>query len=278
LNVILNGILIFGWLGGVEWGLTGGGIATFISRLVMFLLIFGFVFFDRRLKEFRGSGDISGLLEPADPIFRKLGLPGAFQFLFEVGAFSGAGLIMGWFGAEALAAHQIALNVASVTFMIALGFSLASAVMIGEARGLGNPKLARTVALSALRKILIYASLVCAVLILARQIIPSFYTSDPKLIAAASTLLIIAGLFQFFDCTQVVLVGALRGYKDTVIPTWITLFGYWGLALPMGYWLGFPMQVGPIGVWLGLASGLAVVALSLGWRFHHVSQRELSVV
>lgn len=273
LNFVLNGVLMYGWLGGPRLGLEGAGIATALSRLVMFGALIVLVLKHPRFVPFRGQSDTKGLLTPADPVFRRLGLPSSFQYLFEVGAFAGAGIIMGWMGTQALAAHQIAINAASVTFMISMGVSLASTVLIGEARGAKDFSGARQIGIMALKRVLVLAAVICAIFILGRNFLPGFYTSDAELIRLAGSLLVVAGLFQFFDCTQCVLVGVLRGYQDTAVPTVITLIGYWGFALPFCYYFSFVLNWGPQGVWAGLAVGLGLVSAALLWRFRDVSRR-----
>jgi MATE family multidrug resistance protein len=147
-------------------------------------------------------------------------------------------------------------------------------VLISEARASGHHKEARRIGFEALGKVLIVASVVCLAFILGREIIPSFYTKETSLILVASKLLIVAGFFQFFDCTQCLLVGALRGYKDTLVPTWITLVGYWGVTLPLSYFFGFVLDLKVTGVWMGLGVGLGIVSLSLFTRFRQVSKVE----
>jgi MATE family multidrug resistance protein len=198
----------------------------------------------------------------------SLGLPGGFQFLFEVGAFSCAAIMMGWVGAYELAAHQIAINLASITFMFAVGISIATSIREGYAIGRGDWKTARRIGISSIAIGGTGMALFGILFISLRNILPLMYVSDPHVVFISAQLLIIAGIFQFFDGVQGVCVGALRGILDLKIPTLITFVAYWILCIPLAYFFGIKMKMGAVGIWSGLLSGLVFSAIFLSWRYH----------
>jgi MATE family multidrug resistance protein len=193
----------------------------------------------------------------------RIGLPIGFQYLFEVGVFSTVALIMGRLGPVPAGAHQIAINIASLTFMVPLGVSSAASVLVGRAVGAGDGGAARRAGIAALIAGVGFMSLSAAVLGFAPGLLARAYTPDPMVLALAASLIPIAGVFQVFDGTQVVAIGVLRGAGDTRTPLIVSLLGYWGFALPLGLWLGFRAGWGPVGLWWGLVGGLMVVALVL---------------
>ena len=202
----------------------------------------------------------------------KIGLPSGFQYFFEVSAFAGSSIIIGWIGTNALAAHQIALNLASITYMFALGISAAATVRVGNAVGFKSINRIRNAGFSA---ILMGASVMGffgIMFIIFRNIFPTFYIADINVIEIAASLLIIAAFFQIFDGTQSVGLGILRGISDVKVPTVITFLAYWVVGLPVGYILGFNYNLGVQGVWIGLSVALAVSALSLSFRFNFRSK------
>ncbi len=261
LNVLVNWILIFGHFGFPELGVSGAAIATTISRWAMFL---GLALLVR--------GHLAPRIRPWlaeswqwQPLRRMLaiGLPVGFQILFEYGVFGGVGLLMGRISAEALAGHQIALNMAAVTFMVPLGIGSAAAVMVGRAIGAGRPDDARRGAVAALIIGVSFMALTALVFVAFPGPLARLYSPDASVVAIAVSLLPLAGLFQVFDGTQAVALGALRGVGDTRIPVLINLFGYYLIGLPVSLWLGFRQGLGPPGLWWGLVVGLMVVAVIL---------------
>ncbi|MHB1329661.1 MAG: MATE family efflux transporter, partial [Gemmatimonadales bacterium] len=249
LNAVINWILIFGNLGFPELGVGGAAIATTVSRWAMFL---GLALLVR--------GHLAARIRPWlpeswhwQPLRRMLaiGLPVGFQILFEYGVFGGVGLLMGRISAEALAGHQIALNMAAVTFMVPLGIGSAAAVMVGRAIGAGRPDEARRGAVAALIIGVAFMALTALVFVSFPGPLARLYTTDGTVVAIAVSLLPLAGLFQVFDGTQAVALGALRGAGDTRIPVLINLFGYYLIGLPVSLWLGFRQGLGPPGLWWG---------------------------
>jgi MATE family multidrug resistance protein len=198
--------------------------------------------------------------------------------LLEIGVFSGTALVMGWFGPGAVAAHAVALQVASSTFMIPMGISQAATARVGLAVGAADiPGIRRAgwaaIGLAAAFMVAMAGLLVTLPTQLAALFLPPELESTRRL---AVTLLMVAGLFQLADGVQVAAAGALRGLKDTRMPLFFAALGYWGLGLPVGMALGFTAGMGPIGVWFGLASGLAVVAVLMTLRWRRLSALPVS--
>jgi MATE family multidrug resistance protein len=268
LNLAGNWVFIFGHLGFPALGATGSAWATTASRAGMCLALAAYVFGRRDLRRFaviapRGTVDrrlVRGIL--------VLGGPVGMQYAMEVGVFSAAAFLMGWLGSVALAGHQIAINVCSITFMVPYGVSATAAVRVGHALGRDDVPGARRAALVAYA--LGAAFMACAALVLA--VAPGglarIYTADRAVARLAADLLLVGAAFQLFDGAQTIGIGALRGAADTRVPMIVTIVAYWGVALPLGWLLAFPLGWGPRGLWWGLASGLAVVAVALAARFH----------
>lgn len=197
----------------------------------------------------------------------KLGVPIACSLMFEAGAFGFAAVMMGWLGATALAAHQIAISCAAFTFMFPLGMSMAVSMRVGRAVGEGRLEALRPIGFSAQAMSAAVMALFAGVFVVAGQPLASAFVSEREVIVLAAQLLVIAALFQLADGGQVVAAAALRGLEDVKVPTAITALAYWGLALPLGYGLGVSAQRGAEGIWTGLAVGLIAAAVLLNWRY-----------
>jgi MATE family multidrug resistance protein len=189
--------------------------------------------------------------------------------------FGTVGLLMGRLGTEAVAAHQIALNLASLTFMVPLGVAGAATVLVGQAIGRDEQAEARRAAGAALLVGLAFMSLAAAAFLLVPRVFASAYSNDPAVLALASILIPIAGVFQVFDGLHVVSAGVLRGVADTRYPMAVGLIGFWLLGLPISLALGFWAGLGPPGLWWGLAAGLAIAAMLLVARVRSRLRREV---
>lgn len=270
-NVLLNYLLIYGKFGFPEMGLVGAGWATLFSRIFMAGMMAAYFYRSRVFAAYRQLS--KGFKKK---IFQKLlglGVPMGFQYVFEVGAFSGAAIMVGWIGAKALAAHQIALNLASISYMVASGFAAAATVRVGNQLGQKNyPSMQQAGFISFGIGLLIMLFFALS-FIVGQHFFPSLYIDDAEVIEIASTLLVIAAFFQLSDGVQVVGLGTLRALEDVKVPTLITLVAYWVIGLPGGYFLAFHGGMGVQGVWWGLLCGLTVAAFLLSWRFWRLSNR-----
>jgi MATE family multidrug resistance protein len=276
-NVFANWVLIFGNLGFPALELNGAGWATFASRIFMALALMGFVMNNKFFKRYDVSFHYKSVNWPVIKKILSLGLPSGFQYFFEVGAFAFAVVMVGWLGTAQLAAHQIALNLASISFMAVLGISVAGSIRVGNAVGMKDIAETRRAGFTAS---FIGASIMfCAgvVFILGRNFLPTLYVNDEIVISYASSLLVIAALFQLSDGTQAVGIGILRGLTDVKIPTAITFIAYWIVGLPVGYLLGFNFEMGVQGVWIGLLLGLTTSAVLLTLRFNSRSKQIVTV-
>jgi MATE family multidrug resistance protein len=268
LNAFCNWVLVFGHLGFPALGLIGSGCATLFARLVAVLAIAIWLRFSGDFSALRRAR-WSGWERARFARLLRLGLPAGVMLLFETGAFGASALMMGWLGAVPLAAHQLALSCAALTFMVPLGLSLAVSLRISRAHGEGRTAAARAIGLGALFAGLLAMLTFAGVFALAGGPITRALTSAREVSRLAAELLLVAAVFQVVDGAQVIGVGALRGLTDVRVPAALTFAAYWLLALPLGYWLAFHTRLGPRGLWVGLAAGLAAAALSLILRFLH---------
>jgi MATE family multidrug resistance protein len=271
LNGFLNWVLIYGHLGFPALGLTGAGISTLTSRILGSAVIFAWL----RLDPVMRAAWPRRRFAPLSPrLLRKMlgvGLPASGSLLFEGGAFAAATVMMGWLGTIPLAAHQIALSCAALTFMIALGLSMAVGIRTSSAVGAGQHARLRPIWIGGLALSVAFSLLVTAGFLVWGRTISGWFIGDPAVISTATLLLVVAAVFQIFDAGQVVNAAALRGLTDVRMPALITFVAYWIIALPLGYFLGIRWGFGPAGIWTGLAAGLAAAAVLLGVRFFRLT-------
>lgn len=273
-NVFLNWLLIWGNWGFPELGFLGAAWATLISRVLMVVLMATYVLTSKRYRNF----EIQILrFKPNWTLCKrilKIGIPTGFQFIFEVSAFSAAAIMMGWIGVNALAGHQIALNLASISYMMATGLATAGMIRVSHYIGKEDYKGMREAGMVAFGMVAAFM-FVCALLFFVlRFSLPMLYIDDPQVISLAASLLVLAGLFQLSDGIQVVGLGVLRGLEDVKVPTIVTFLAYWGLGLPLGYFLAFTMGFAEKGIWIGLLVGLTLTAGMLLYRFDRLSKRK----
>ena len=267
LNVLLNWVFIFGHWGSPPLGLTGAGIATLTARtfscfVMAFWLRSDPVMHSARPK--RWFAPFSGAR-----IWRMLhvGLPAAGGLLFEVGAFGAATVMMGWLGAVPLAAHQVAITCAGLTFMVALGLAMAIGMRTSAAVGAGETGRLRSIWFGGAGMAASMAFLMTVVFLVWGRWVASLFIGDLAVIALSTRLLVVAGIFQLFDGNQVINASALRGMTDVRVPAILTFVAYWVVALPLAYLFGIRWGFGPTGIWVALALGLGVASILLGLRF-----------
>lgn len=273
MNILLNYLMIFGHWGFPEMGLMGSCWASFISRVLMALVMFLYVYYNKPFKIYWKDFNFKNISSDLTKKILALGVPSGLQWVFEVGAFSFAVIMIGWISPAAQAAHQVALSIAAVTYMMASGISGAASVRVGNQLGLKNRAGVRIAGFSAFVMVLVFMSFTAICFVLFRELLPTFFNKEIEVITIASSLLIIAAYFQLSDGIQVVGLGALRGMKDVQLPTLITLIAYWGIGLPMSYVFAFKWNYGVLGVWYGLSLGLTLTAILLFLRFNYVSKR-----
>ncbi len=267
LNVGLNWVFIYGHLGVPALGLTGAGVATLISRVAGVVAILVWIGREAGLRCYWPRQWMRGYTAERFARLLKLGVPIAFSLLFEAGAFGAAAVMMGWLGATQLAAHQIAISCAAFTFMFPLGLSMAVSMRVGRAVGEGRTAALRPIGFGAQAMSGLVMAGFAVLFALAGELLAAAFVTEREVIVLAARLLVIAAVFQLADGGQVVAAAALRGLEDVKVPTAITAFAYWGLALPLAYGLGVAGGRGATGIWTGLAVGLIVAALALNARF-----------
>lgn len=260
-NVALNYLLVFGHLGAPRLGPVGSAWANSVSRWIMFLVLLRTTWPELRPY-------LRPVLPEAfamRPLLRMLGLgiPIAVQYELEINAFAVVAVMMGWIGATQMAAHQVSINLAALTFMVPLGVSAAAAVNVGRAVGRGDAAETRRAAGAALVIGVGFMAVSGLTMLAVPRLLARIYTAEPEVLAVAAALIPLAGLFQVFDGTQVVAVGILRGTGDTRAPMVINVLGFWLLGVPVSWYLGVHLARGPVGLWSGFVVGLAAVAVFL---------------
>ena len=267
LNVIFNYIFIFGKFGMPALGVEGAALGTLLARSLMFLMLIGILFYWKDLWTHIKNAKYWIYQKRIFVRIANLGVPSSLQMFFEVSAFAGAALIMGMVSKNAQAAHQVAINLASITFLICAGFGMAATVRVGNNLGRQDPAGMMRAGVSAILQVSLFMAVTATIFILFRDFLPSLYINDETVLSIASLLMIFAAVFQIPDGVQVVALGALRGIQDVKVPTVITFISYWIFGLPISYLAAFNLKLGPIGVWLGLTIGLAISATLLTNRF-----------
>jgi len=276
IHIPLNYLLIFGHGGFPAMGLLGAGWATLISRILMAL---GLVIYVYRAPQFQRFKAGFSFRDYSKALFSKMlhiGLPAGAQFIFEVAAFDMSAVMMGWLGAKTLAAHQIAINLATISYMTTSGLAAAATIRVSNELGRGDWITLRRVAFVLLSMAMAIMALWGLLFVAGRNFLPTLYVGDPEVVAIAAPLLIIAGFFQLSDGVQVVCIGALRGLHDVKIPSLFIFLAYWVIGLPLGYVLAFHVGWGANGVWTGLLVGLTLTASAMTLRLLRMTRPRLA--
>ncbi|WP_407481512.1 MATE family efflux transporter [Elizabethkingia meningoseptica] len=279
LNIVLNYILIEGKLGLPAMGVRGSALATLIARIFMVVFLYIVLYRDPRTSHYIKAFHlkINGFSKKIFSTMLKLGFPTALQLFFEVSAFAGAAFVCGLVSSTDIAAHQIALSMASFTFNLCVGFSVASTVMVGRKLGERDFRGLRDVGVNNIKLAFIFMIVCGLAFIIGRNILPHFFVqnNDVNVMLLASKLLIIAALFQLSDGIQVTCLGCLRGIQDVKIPSILTFIAYWVITIPLGYFLCYTLKMGALGMWIALGLGLTISAVLLVYRFLKLTNRKL---
>ncbi len=275
LNIFLNYLLIYGKFGFPAMGLMGAGYATLASRVAMVVAMYLYIINRKRFAPYRIRNPFQNLNLNTMKRILQIGIPSGLQYIFEVGAFALAAVIIGSLGPIPLAAHQVAISLASISYMAASGIAAAVTVRVGQELGRRNSKGVQQVGKAGFLMAGIWMLFSGLVFVLARNWFPQLYTSDPDVIALSAHLLVIAVFFQISDGLQVVGLGALRGISDVKMPTILAFTAYWVITLPLAWWWGIELKGGVVGIWWSLAIGLTLAAAAFVWRFMAKTQQRL---
>jgi len=282
INVVINYLLIFGSFGFPKLGIIGAGVGTLISRVIM--VVFLWIIFTKN-KRFKLYVTEIKFKITNIKIFKKItdiGLPSAFQMLFEVGIFTAAIWMSGVLGKNYQAANQIAFNLSAMTFMVGIGLGVAATIRVGNQKGLFDFVALRKIAFSIFLLTVLIEIIFALMFFILKDWLPTLYLDtenisktieNGEVILIASKLLLIVALFQIFDGLQVVILGALRGLQDVKIPTLITFIAYWLIGFPICFYLGLYTPLKSIGIWIGLLISLAVSSILLYLRFNYLSKK-----
>ncbi|HVK50229.1 MAG TPA: MATE family efflux transporter [Pseudoxanthomonas sp.] len=269
-------VLTFGKFGLPEMGAGGLGVASALTMWLQALCFAAYLWHSKRFAPLHLFSHFELPKRAAIAQLLRTGLPIGVTVLMEGSLFIVTALLIARLGAVPAAAHQIAINVSALCFMVPMGVAEATTVRVGHALGAGNPLGIRRAAHAGYAIVLCTQALSALVLLLGHGAVVSLYTQDLAVATLAGSLLLFAAAFQFPDGIQVLSAGALRGLKDTRVPMWLAMASYWGLGMPLGAGLGLGLGWGPQGMWLGLILGLTAAAISLGWRFNRSSRRLLA--
>lgn len=282
LHVMLNYLLIYGVWIFPKMGIIGAALGTVISRLLMVTFMHIILSRNEKLKQYFQNFSFSEIKKSMLKKIINLGLPSSMQMLFEVALFTAAIWLCGNIGKTSQAANQIALSLASMTFMFAMGLSVAAMIRVSNQKGLQDFKKLIVVARSIFLLSIILEIVFALLFVLLHQYLPHFFLNmenvnqaldNEEVIAVASKLLLVAAVFQISDGIQVVVLGALRGLQDVKIPMYITFTAYWVIGFPVSFYLGEYTELKAVGVWIGLLAGLTAAAIFLYIRFHYLTKK-----
>ena len=282
LHVIINYCLIYGVWIFPKMGIVGAALGTVISRIAMVVFMHIILARQEQLKTYFHNFSFSEIKKETIKKIINLGVPSALQMLFEVVLFTAAIWLCGNIGKTSQAANQIALSLASMTFMFAMGLSVVSMIRVSNQKGLNDYKNLVVVARSIFLLVILIEIVFAILFIVLHNIVPSLFLDmndtkqlldNKEVVFIAAKLLLVAAVFQISDGIQVVVLGALRGLQDVKIPMYITFIAYWVIGFPISYYLGEFTELKAVGVWIGLLAGLSAAALFLYIRFHLITKK-----
>lgn len=265
INVLINYVFIYGNWGMPALGLVAAGWATIIARVFMLVAMLIYVLSHKQYKPYLIKTQAK--IKTQYLAILKVGLPSGFQYFFEVGAFATAAIIIGWIGKSEQAAHTLALNLASLTYMVATGISAGTGIAVGDAFGRKNRKDTVYAGKAGIWLGGIFMGFCAIIFTVFNHLIVNISVNDLEVQVITASLLYIAAMFQLSDGVQAVSLGALRGLSDTKIPTLVTIIAYWVIGIPIGYYMAFNLNFGLYGIWYGLSIGLTFSAILLSIRF-----------
>ena len=280
INVVLNYLLIFGKFGFPEMGMVGAAYGTLASRIIMVIYLWTLLRYKERSRKIVRNIKLFTLDFSMIKKIVNIGSLSAMQMFFEVAIFTSAIWLSGLLGKNSQAANQIALNLSSMTFMVAMGLSVASMIRVGNQKGLKNYKELRRIAFSIFLLGILLAVFFALLFFIFHKSLPNVYVDlndttnykdNMEVLSIASNLLLAAAFFQISDSIQVVVLGALRGLQDVKIPTILTFISYWVVGFPVSYFLGTEEMYGSFGIWLGLLAGLTTASVLLFIRFNSLT-------
>lgn len=273
LNAFLNYLLIYGNWGFPRMGLMGAGWGTLITRALIFIVLGLIVLYHKTFKKYVAvRSKVWKLKWETMKELLHIGIPSSFQITMEAGAFAVSGILIGTIGAVEQAAHQIALSIASLTFMVSMGLSQAGSIRTSNAFGRNDQHAIRTIGNSTIMMALIYGTFCALLFICLRHQLPYIFNDDKEVVSMAAYLLLFAALFQISDSTQSISAGLLRGIKDVKVPTFFIAIAYWAIGIPVGCLLAFYFDMGAAGIWTGFITGLTLSAVFLSLRFRKMTK------
>ncbi len=268
-NIGFNYLLIFGNWGFPALGLNGAGFSSLIARSLMPIIFIGMIMKKPALNKYFHEARKSVLERSKLKQIIFIGLPVGLQLVIEILAFSFGAIMLGWISKESLAGHQVAIGMASMTYLISFGMASATTIRVSHAYGAHSGNDLKHTIFASLHIVMTFMSLMGILFVLLRNHLPMLFTSDPAVIKVAASLLVVGAFFQIFDGMQVVLLGALRGMADVRIPMFMAFFSYIVVSLPVSYLFAFILDIGSSGVWIGFVGGLSTAAILFGIRLKH---------
>ncbi len=273
INIFLNWVFIYGNLGFEAMGASGAGLATLTSRVMMPLMMIGYFVVNHSYRRYLSFYSGDNWSRRRVVAILGVGFPISLQMVLEGGAFAVTGIMMGWLGAVALAANQIAISITNMAFLIVLSIGSATTIRVSHAYGLKDFEAIKRIARTSYRIGIVWNVFMAVVFVVCRHLLPRIFTVDPAVIDITGQLLIMVAMFQVFDGVQCVSICILRGMQDVKITSIIAFISYIVINIPIGYLFAFTLGIGPRGLWIGFVFGLCVAATLLVARYRKMVKK-----